>query len=45
MQLQLDDIQVIYFDLDNTLVDHSGAEKRALQDVLREYPDEFPKTT
>ena len=34
-------IQFIYFDLDDTLLDHRQAERRGLADVRRAYPDHF----
>ncbi|MBS1536159.1 MAG: HAD family hydrolase [Bacteroidetes bacterium] len=41
MALNLDKVRVIYFDIDNTLVDHSGAEKRAIALLLEQFSHDF----
>ncbi len=45
MALNLEAIKVIYFDIDNTLVDHSGAENRAIGLFFEQFANEFTNTT
>ncbi|MBI3260090.1 MAG: HAD family hydrolase [Ignavibacteriae bacterium] len=45
MALNLDTVKVIYFDIDNTLVDHSHAENKALTLFFEQYSEEFPLAT
>lgn len=37
----LDDVAFVYFDVDNTLLDHEHAERQALADLREHFPDAF----
>lgn len=39
--LNISDIRIVFFDLDNTLLDHNSAERDALYDTVQYYPQIF----
>jgi len=41
MKDALTSVSFVYFDLDDTLLDHRQAERAALSDLIREFPDAF----